>query len=63
MESGRATDAVLRPAIAGEFQVRPPHGQRIARIQSAGQTVKATESGGVWQVRLEPHKQYTITFE
>jgi alpha-L-fucosidase 2 len=62
-KAGRATDAVLRPAVAGDFKVRPPHGQRIAGIQSAGQTVKATESGGVWQVRLEPRKQYTITFE
>jgi hypothetical protein len=45
------------------FELRPPHGQRIASIQTAGRTVPATESGGVWQVRFEPHHEYTITFE
>jgi alpha-L-fucosidase 2 len=62
-KGGRAVSAALRPAVAGEFKLRPPHGQLIARIQSGGQAVKATESGGVWQVRLEPRKEYTITFE
>ena len=62
-EGGRAVSAALRPAVAGEFKLRPPHAQRIATIQSGGQAIKTTESGGVWHVRLEPRKKYTITFE
>jgi alpha-L-fucosidase 2 len=62
-KAGRAVDGALRPAVAGEFKLRPPHGQRIARIQSAGRTVKTTESGGLWQVRLQPRQEYVITFE
>jgi alpha-L-fucosidase 2 len=62
-KAGRAVSGALRPAVAGEFKLRPPRGQRIAKIQSGGQTIKTTESDGVWQVRLEPRKEYTITFE
>ncbi|HUI54256.1 MAG TPA: hypothetical protein VLY04_04755, partial [Bryobacteraceae bacterium] len=62
-KGGRAVSAALRPAMAGEFKLRPPHGQRIARIQSGGRTIKTTESSGVWHVPLEPHKEYTISFE
>jgi alpha-L-fucosidase 2 len=62
-KGGRAVSAALRPAIAGEFKLRAPHGQRIARIQSGGQTIKATESNGVWQVRLQPRQEYALTFE
>jgi alpha-L-fucosidase 2 len=61
-KDGRATSAVLRPGSAGEFKLRPPHGQRIARIQSAGRTIPCTESDGVWNMRLEPRHEYTIAF-
>jgi hypothetical protein len=53
----------LRPGAAGDFRLRPPHGQRIAGIQSAGQAIPMTESGGVWRVRLEPRREYAIAFE
>ncbi len=62
-KDGRAVSGALRPGVAGEFKLRPPHGQRIARIQSAGHTIPATESGGVWLVRLKPRQEYAITFE
>jgi alpha-L-fucosidase 2 len=62
-KEGKAVSANLRPGVAGEFKLRPPRGQRIGRIQSGGHAVAATESDGVWLVRLEPRRQYTITFE
>jgi len=62
-KGGQAVSAALRPGVAGDVKLRPPHGQRIVRIQSGGQTIKAAEAGGVWQVRLEPRKEYTIAFE
>jgi alpha-L-fucosidase 2 len=62
-KGGRAVSAALRPGVAGQFKLRPPRGQRIASIQSAGRTIKANESNGVWQVRLEPHQEYAIVFE
>ena len=62
-KGGRAVSGALRAGVAGEFKLRPPHGQRIARIQSGGQTVRATESADVWLVRLEPRKEYTVSFE
>jgi alpha-L-fucosidase 2 len=62
-KDGRAVSATLRPAAAGEFKLRPPHGQRIAKIQSGGRIVKATEGDGIWQIPMEPHKEYTVTFE
>ena len=62
-KDGRAISGALRPGVAGEFKIRPPHGQRIASIQSAGKTVPATEADGVWKVRLVPHREYKIAFE
>ena len=62
-KGGPAVSAALRPGVAGEFCLRPPRGQRIGRIESAGRTVSSSQSGGVWQVRLEPHREYTITFQ
>lgn len=62
-KGGRLVSAALRPGVAGQFKIRPPQGQRIAKIQSAGKTVLWTESNGVWQLRLAPHKEYKITFE
>ncbi len=62
-KGGKVVTGALRPGVAGEFKVRPPHGQRVAKIQSAGRTIPAAEAGGVWQVRLQPHQEYTVTFE
>jgi hypothetical protein len=62
-KDGRAISGALRPGVAGVFELRPPHGQQIASIQMAGRTVPATESDGVWQVRLEPHRKYVIAFK
>jgi alpha-L-fucosidase 2 len=62
-KDGKAVSGALRPASTGEFKLRPPHGQRLAGIRTGGQTVKATETGGVWTVRLERSKQYAVAFE
>jgi alpha-L-fucosidase 2 len=61
-KDGRATSAILRPDVEGEFKLRPPHGLRIARIQSAGRAIPSTESDGVWSMHLERGKEYTIAF-
>jgi alpha-L-fucosidase 2 len=62
-KSGRVVSGALRPGVAGEFQLRPPRGQRVDRIQSGGRTIPIAESGGVCRVRLEPRQEYTITFQ
>lgn len=62
-KSGRAVSAALRPGVAGAFKLRPPHGQRIGRIESSGHAVVSTESCGVWRVHLEPRRKYITTFE
>lgn len=60
---GKAVSAVLHPAVGGKFKLRPPHGQRIAKIQADGRAISAKEVDGVWQVHLEPRKEYTIFFQ
>lgn len=62
-KAGRATSAALRPEVTDEYRVRPPHGQQISKIESAGRTMPMQESGGTWSVRLEPHREYSISFE
>jgi alpha-L-fucosidase 2 len=62
-KEGRAASAALRPGVAGEFKLRPPRGQRIAGIRSGARTIPIVESGGVWRVHFEPHREYSVTFE
>ncbi len=62
-KNNKAVSAALRPAVAGDFKLRPPHGQRIAKVQTGGHAVAAMEADGIWKVRLEPGKEYAITFE
>ena len=62
-QANKALSATLRPAVAGEFKLRPPHGQRIAKVETDRHAVAITEVNGDWRVRLEPHKEYKITFE
>ena len=62
-KDGKATIVALRPGVAGEFKLRPPHGQRIATIQTGRHKVEAKQVDEVWQLRMEPHKQYEVTFE
>jgi len=62
-KAGKAVSAALRPAAAGEFKLRPPHGQRITKVQTGGKTLVAPTRNGDVEVRLEPHHEYTVTFE
>jgi alpha-L-fucosidase 2 len=62
-QANKALSATLRPAVAGEFNLRPPHGQRIAKVETGGYAIPITEVNGDWRVLLEPHKEYMITFE
>ena len=62
-KDGKLISGALRPGVAGEFKIRPPKGQRIATIKSAGHAIPTTESDGVWKVRLAPRQEYKITFE
>jgi alpha-L-fucosidase 2 len=61
--AGKATTARLRPAVAGEQRLRPPHGQRIAEVRANGRAVdfKAEGDGSV-RIRLDAHRQYAIAF-
>jgi len=62
-KAGRAVSATLRPHVAGAFELRPPKGQRIAGIQYSGHAVQTRVEDGVWHVRLEPNRAYSIAFE
>jgi alpha-L-fucosidase 2 len=62
-QNGQAVTAVLHPAVAGEFRIRPPHGQRIARVVAGSRNVRAVEANGMWLVRLEAGQLCTVTFE
>jgi alpha-L-fucosidase 2 len=59
---GRATSALLRPSVAGDFKIRPPHGQRITGIQLAGRAIACTERDEVWTLHMEPRKEYAVAF-
>jgi alpha-L-fucosidase 2 len=59
----KAISAKLRPAMAGEFKLRPPHGQRIANVQTGGKVLVTRISNGNVEVQLKPHQEYTVTFE
>lgn len=60
---GKATRAVLRPDVSGEFQLRPPHGQQIAFVNEQGKRRPfANVAEGVVQLKLRAGKEYGIIF-
>jgi alpha-L-fucosidase 2 len=61
--AGKAVNAKLRPEVAGDFKLRAPHGQRISKVQTGGRDIATSTKNGDVKVRLEPHKEYAITFE
>ncbi len=62
-KAGKATSATLHPDVTGQFKMRPPHGQRIAKIQAENRTVTTKEVNGIWQFSMEAHKEYKVVFE
>jgi hypothetical protein len=61
--NGRAITGSLRAGVAGAFRIRPPRGQRIAKITAGDKTIEAVASDGVWLVHLDPSQIYVLTFE
>jgi hypothetical protein len=54
---------VLRPAVDGEHNIRPPRGQRIAAVESGGRAAQFTAgSGGAARLKLAAGREYRITF-
>ena len=54
---GRATQAELRPKLPGEFALRAPKGQRIARLARNGRAVPLAA-----RLRLDAGSRYTVEF-
>jgi hypothetical protein len=54
---GRATQAELRPKLSGEFALRAPKGQRIARLTRNGRAVPLAA-----RLRLDAGSRYTVEF-
>jgi alpha-L-fucosidase 2 len=59
---GRASEAVLRPKLSREHQLRAPEGQRIAGVSTGGKPVPITAGDGTVRVRLEAGKSYSVRF-
>ena len=59
----KATMALLRPDITGEFRLRPPRDQQIAKASERGKRVAFTSGAdGVARLSLLAGKEYAITF-
>jgi alpha-L-fucosidase 2 len=62
-KTGKATRAVLRPDVSGEFQLRPPRGQQIASVDEQGKRRPfANVAEGVVRLKLRAGKEYGIIF-
>jgi alpha-L-fucosidase 2 len=62
-KDGRATTAVLRPDVSGEFQLRAPRGQRIASVTEQGRTRQLAEAAsGLVRLKMVAGKRYQIRF-
>jgi hypothetical protein len=60
---GKAVEVRLRPEVDGERAIRPPKGQAVAGIMSAGSAVKFDNAGdSVVRVTLARGREYVVTF-
>ena len=61
--AGRATLAVLRPAVNGQHRLRPPRGQRIAQVTLRGKKLPVSaDAQGLMNLKLMAGKEYQVTF-
>jgi len=61
--AGRATSATLRADVGGARRIRPPRGQRVARILAQGKAASWSENAeGVVTATLERGESYEIVF-
>jgi alpha-L-fucosidase 2 len=62
--AGKATRAVLRPDVSGEFKLRPPRGQRIVVVTDRGRRMNlGTEADGVVLLKSIAGREYRVTFD
>jgi alpha-L-fucosidase 2 len=62
-KNGKAVSAVFRPAVDAVWRVRPPKGQKIARIRSgSGAAAFKAQADGSVEVRLACGTEYRVTF-
>jgi alpha-L-fucosidase 2 len=61
--AGKASRVVLHPAIAGDCKLRPPRGQQIAAVASAGKPVPFTTTDGDAALKLAPGHTYEVSFQ
>jgi alpha-L-fucosidase 2 len=60
---GRATEAILRPDVAGEHSVRPPRGQRVSAASEGGKVLKLSPpAGGVVRLKMKAGVRYLLRF-
>jgi len=61
--AGKPTVAVLRPAVDGEHQLRPPRGQQLVAVSENGKTLSLSAAGdGLARVKMSAGKEYRVTF-
>ncbi len=61
--AGKATLAVLHPAVAGEYKIRAPRGQQISAVTASGRILKFIAAGdGVARLKVTRGKSYRISF-
>ncbi len=61
--AGKATLAVLRPALTGEYKVRLPRGQQLAAVTESGQRLpNVTAVDGLVRLKLNAGKDYHLRF-
>jgi hypothetical protein len=61
---GKATEVRLRPDVDGERVIRPPKGQGIAGITSAGAAIAPTSAPDeVVRARLVRGQEYVVRFK
>jgi alpha-L-fucosidase 2 len=61
--AGKATRVALHPSIAGDCKLRPPRGQQIAAVTSAGKPVPFTTADGDAALKLAPGRVYEVSFQ
>lgn len=62
-KTGKATRAILRPDLSGDVKLRPPRGQRIARVtQQRRDMALGASLDGVVRLKLIAGREYSLMF-
>ena len=59
---GKLLQAALKPMVDGEYVIRPPAGQRLARVHNGWKLAPSQSQNGGYRLSVKGSQRYSLDF-